>query len=322
MNPQGDEDVGDSISYVHDDDSMDVDDVPPQVTFSPPVLREQSPISPSSSATIRPPRLNGHANHHAIPHQSIARLHGTSTRDAEISTLRVERPSSSRNSRSTTRSPTHSPPPASNSGPSRLNPTERLPTSPAGSEGSSVGAFFRTYQSSSVDGRPDGALTPDYVFAEIGHGHGPAPWHGQEQNQNQAYQRVDPATATLTVDDRTQYGAGASYVRGGGAWGASAQGVNVGRGLFGANGVFHGPNGTINHSGVPHQLPTNGASTHGINGISIPPTITHGPPITREERSRGRPRTSREPQAAPTPPAQSQGRGSKRPFRSTLSSVE
>jgi F-box and leucine-rich repeat protein GRR1 len=330
MNPQGDEDVGDSASYVHDDDSMDVDDVPPRVTFSLPVLQEQSPISPSSSATIRPlPRLNGHANHHATSHQPIVRSHGTSTQDIEMSTLRAERHGSSRDSRSTTRSPTHSPPPAVNPtpGPSRLNPTDRLPTSPAGSEGSSAGAFFRTYQGSSADGRPDGTLTPDLVFAEIGHGHGPAAWHGQEQNQTQAHQFVDPAT--LTVDDWPQYGANASHVRGGGAWRATSQNIGVGQGPFGTNGAVRGSNGNMNgtyHANVPHSLPANGTSSYGINGGGGPSAMTQGPPVTREERGRGRPRASREPQdsvqVAPTPPGHSQGRGAKRTFRSALNSVE
>jgi len=48
--------------------------------------------------------------------------------------------------------------------------------------------------------------------------------------------------------------------------------------------------------------------------------MTQGPPVTREERSRGRPRTLHEPpesgQAALTPPGQGQGRGPKRTFRS------
>ena len=330
INPQGDDDVGDSISYVHDDDSMDLDDVPPQVTFSPPVLQEQSPISaPSSSlATIRPiPRPNGHANHHATSHQPTVRLHRPTTRDAEMSTLRAEHPSSSRNSRSTTRSPTHSPPPTFNPtpGPSRLNPTERLPTSPAGSEGSSVGAFYRTYQSSAADGRPDGALTPDLNFAEIGHGHGPAPWLGQEQNQNYGYQFVD--STTLTVDDRPPHSTGASHVRGGGTWRATAQAVSAGH-PNGTNGAFHLVNGTMNgtyHATAAHPSTTNGTTTHSINGAGTPPIITPGPPVTREERSRGRQRTSREPQesAQPAPTrGQSQGRGPKRMFRNTLNSVE
>jgi hypothetical protein len=330
MNPQV-EDVGDSISYVHDEESMDVDDVPPQVTFTPPVLQEQRPLSPPSSslATSRPaPRLNGHAIHHTQPYQAMVHFHSASVQDNEMSTLRAEQPNSSRGSRSTTRSPTHTPPPAFNStqGPSRLNPTERLPASPAGSEGSSAGAFFRTYQSSSADGRPGGALTPDLVFAEIGHGHGPVGWHGQEQNQNQAYQFVDPTT--LTVDDRPAYNAGATYVRAGGAWRAAVQGANIGQGLYGANGAYHGGGGALNgaYRASSHPVPTNGMNSHGVNGLGATPAVIQSPPVTREERSRGRPRTSREPpesvQAAPTPPGPNQGRGPKRTLWSTLGSGE
>ncbi len=304
---------------------MDVDDVPLQVTISPPVLQEQSPISlqSSSSATIRPGPPHGHANHHSTLHHTVVRLNGTSTRDVEIPTSRVEHPSSSRNSRSTTRSSTHSPPPTFNSTPSRFNPTERLATSPAGSEASSAGAFFRTYPSNSVDDRPDGTLTPDLVYAEIGHGHGPAVWHGQDQNRSQAYQSVDPG------DDRPQFGTSASHVFGGGALRAVTQVVDAGQGPFGTNGAFHGANGSVNgtyHTSVPHSIPTNGTNIHGINGTGIPSGITQGPPITREERSRGRPRTLHEPpesgQPVLTPPSQGQGRGPKRTFRSTLNSVE
>jgi F-box and leucine-rich repeat protein GRR1 len=329
MNPQGDDDVGDSASqaYAHDDDSMDVDDVPLQVTISQPVLQEQSPISlqSSSSATIRPGPPHGHANNHSTLHHPVVRLNGTSTRDVEMSTSRVEHPSSSRNSRSTTRSSTHSPPPTFNSapGPSRLNPTERLATSPAGSEASSAGAFFRTYPSNSADGRPDGTLTPDLVYAEIGHGHGPAVWHGPDQNRSQAHQSVDLG------DDRPQFGASSSHVFGGGARRAVTQVVDAGQGPFGTNGAFHGANGTVNgtyHANDPHSLPTNGTNAPGINGTGIPSGITQGPPMTREERSRGRPRTLHEPpesgQAALTPPGQGQGRGPKRTIRSTLNSVE
>jgi F-box and leucine-rich repeat protein GRR1 len=316
-------------------DSMDVDDVPLQETVSPSVLQEQSPISqPSPSlATIRPvPRPHGHANHHSTLQHSVVRLHGTSTRDVE---MRIEHPSSSRNSRSTTRSSTHSPPPNSNPipGPSRLNPTERLATStsPAGSEGSSAGAFFLTYQSSSADGRPDGMLTPDLVFAEIGHGHGPAVWPGQDQNQNQVDMFVDPPI--LTVEDRPQFGTNPPHALGGGARRPATQAAEVGQGPFGTNGAFHGvnghgANGTMNgtyHTSAPYPLPTNGTNTHGINGAGIPSGITQGPPMTREERSRGRSRTLHEPvdgQAAQTPPGQGQGRGPKRTFRSALNSVE
>jgi hypothetical protein len=329
MNPQGDEDVGDSISYVHDDDSMDLDDVPPQVTFARPIVEEQSPISaPASSlATIRPSsRPNGHGSHHATSHQQMVRLHGTSTRDVEMSTLRPEHPNSSRNSRSTTRSPTHSPPPAINPapGPSRLNAAERLPTSPAGSEGSSAGAFFRTYQSNAADGRPGGALTPDLNFAEIGHGQGPAAWRGQEQNQNHANHFVD--STTLNGDDRPQYGANTSHVRGGNARRSTAP---ASQGPFGTNnGAFHAVNGNTNgayHASGAHPSTTNGATSHGINGAGAPPVIIQGPPMTREERSRGRQRSSREPQESiqPAPTrAQSQSRGPKRMLRNTLNSVE
>jgi F-box and leucine-rich repeat protein GRR1 len=325
MNSQGDDDVGDSVSYVHDDDSMDLDDVPPQVAFSRPIVEEQSPISapPSSLATIRPPRRpNGHVNHHPSPHQPIVRLNGTSAREAEMSTLRIERPSSSRNStsRSTTRSPTHSPPPAFNptQGPSRWNAAEKLPTSPAGSEGSSAGAFFRTYQSSSADGRPNGALTPDLNFAEIGHGQGPAGWHGQEQNQNHANHHVD--STMLNGDDR----------HGGNARRSTTQAAVVGQGPFGTNGAFHAHtvNGNMNgtyHTNGAHSSTTNGATSYGINGTGAPPVMIQGPPMTREERSRGRQRTSREPQESTQPPAtrgQSQGRGPKRILRNTLNSVE
>jgi F-box and leucine-rich repeat protein GRR1 len=330
MNPQVEEDLGDSISYVQDEESMDIDDVPPQVTFTPPVLQEQRPLSaPSSLATPRPvARLNGHANHHAQQYQAVVHFHGASMRDNEMSAPRAERANSSRGSRSTTRSPTHSPPPPFNptQGPSRLNPAERLPTSPAGSEGSSAGAFFRTYQSSSADGRLGGALTPDLVFAEIGHGHGPVGWHGQEQNQNQSYQLVDPAT--LTVDDRSAYNAGAAYMRGSGAWRAAAQASNTGPGLYGANGAYHGGGGLNGayRASSSHSVPTNGISSHGVNGVGVTPTVFQGPPMTREERSRGRPRTSREPQesahAVHTPPGSNQGRGPKRTVRSTLGSVE
>jgi hypothetical protein len=323
MNPQGDDDVGDSISYVHDEESMDIDDVP-QVTFTPPVPPEQRTLSPplSSLAATRPaPRLNGHSNYHAQLYQPVAHHHSTSIRDTE-STLRAEHP---RETRPTTRSPTHSPPPAFNPipGPSRLNPTERLPTSPAGSEGSSAGAFFRTYQSSSVDGRPDGALTPDLVFAEIGHGHGPVAWNGQEPDQNQAYQLVDPAT--LTVDDRPQYGTGVSQTRGGGNWRAVVQSTNVGQGLHGANGAYHASvNGTY-RANTSHPISAHGMTAHAVNSTGIIPTVISGPPITREERSRGRPRTSRDPQEslqAASTSGQSQGRVPKRTFRSTLNSVE
>ena len=303
-------------------DSMDVDDGPLQVTISPSVLQEQSPISlpPSSLPTIRPvPRTHGHTNHHPTIHP-VVRLNGTSTRDVEMSTSRVEHPSSSRNSRSTTRSSTHSPPPASNPapGPSRLNPTERLATSPAGSEGSSVGAFYRNYPISSADGRPDGTLTPDLVFAEIGHGHGPTIWPGHDQNQNQPYQLVDPATQT--VDDRPQFG----------VWRPATQVVEVGPGPFGTNGAFHGVNGhgingTMNgtyHTSVSHSLPTNGTNTH-VNGTGISSGTTQGPPVAREERSRGRSRTSREPpESGQAPPGQGQGRVPKRTFRSTLNSEQ
>ena len=255
----------------------------------------------------------------------MLRLNGTSTRDVEMSTSRVEHPSSSRNSRSTTRSSTHSPPPTFNSapGPSRLNPTERLATSPAGSEASSAGAFFRTYPSNSADGRPDGTLTPDLVYAEIGHGHGPAVWHGSDQNRSQAYQSVDPG------DDRPQFGASASHVFGGGARRAVTQAVDAGQGPFGTNSAFHGANGTVNgtyHTNDPRSLPTNGTNVPGINGTNIPSGIAQGLSMTREERSRGRPRTLHEPpesgQAALTPPGQGQGRGPKRTIRSTLNSVE
>ncbi|KAI9466933.1 hypothetical protein BJY52DRAFT_1208462 [Lactarius psammicola] len=327
MNPQGDEDVGDSISYVHDEEGMDIDDVP-QVTFTPPVPPEQRVLSPplsSLSATRPAPRLNGHSNHHAQSYQPTVHHHSTPIRDTEVSTLRVEHP----NPHPTTRSPTHSPPPTFNPtpGPSRLNPTERFPTSPAGSEGSSAGAFFRTYQSSSLDGRPDGALTPDLVFAEIGHGHGPVTWNGREPDQNQAYQFVDPAT--LTVDDRPQYGTGTPQTRGGGNWRAIVQGANIGQGLHGANGAYHASGGTMNgtyRASTSHPMSTNGMTAHGINSAGIIPTAIPGPPITREERSRGRPRTSRDPQeslqAGSTLSGQSQGRGPKRTFRSTLNSVE
>ena len=304
MNPQGDDDVGDSISYVHDDDSMDIDEVPPRVTIlppSPPVLQEQSPIT-------------------APIYQPTVRVQGASARDIEMATLRVERPRSSRNSRSRTRSQTHTPPPVVNPtpGPSRVNPTtERFPTSPAASEGSSAGAFFRTYQSNSADGRPDGALTPDLIFAEIGHGHGPTAWHSQGQNQNHTYQLVDP---TMMVDDRPQYGASPSHARSG-AWRAATQAVGVGQGPFGTNGAFL--NGTTNgthHTNTVHSSTTNGATAHGG-----PPVTIQGPPMAREERSRGRQRTSREPQESVQPaptPGQSQGRGPKRIFRNTLNSVE
>jgi hypothetical protein len=323
MNPQ--EDVGDSISYVHDEESMDIDDVPPQVTFNPPVLQEQRPLSPPTASLITPrpgPRLNGHINHHTPPYQAMIPVHGASIRDNEMSSLRAEQPNSSRGSRSTTRSPTHSPPPTFNptQGPSRLIPTERLATSPAGSEGSSAGAFFRTYQHSSVDGRPGGTLTPDLVFAEIGHGHGPVGWHGQEQPP----QFVDPAT--LTVDDRPPpYNASATYMRGGGAWRAAAQGTT----MYGANGALNGGSGALNgtyRASASHSVSTNGMSSHGVNGTGVTPAVIQGPPMSREERSRGRPRTSREPQesaqAALTPPGSNQGRGPKRTLRNTLGSVE
>ena len=327
MGPQGDEDVGDSVSYVPDDESMDIDDVPPQVTFTPPVPPEQRTSSPptSSLATTRPaPRLNGHSNHHAQLYQPIARHHSTSIRGAET-TLRAEHPNPSRETRTITRFPTHSPPQTYNSipGPSRLNPTERLPTSPAGSEGSSAGAFFRTYQSSSVDGRPDGALTPDLVFAEIGHGHGPGPvtWNGQEPAQNRAYQFVDPAT--LTVDDRPQYGTGVSQTRGGGNWRPEMQSANIGQGT---NGAYHATGGTVNgtyRANASHPISTHGMTAQALNGI---PAAMPNPPITREERSRGRPRTSRDPQeslqAATTLSGQGQGRVPKRTLRSTLNTVE
>jgi len=310
---------------------MDVDDVRPQVTFSAPIIEEQISSPTSSSATIRPtPRLNGHPNYHPPPHQPMVHLNGTSVRevDVEMSVMRIEHPSSSRNSRSTTRSPTRTPPPPYSPipGPSRLNPAERLTTtSPAGSEGSSAGTFFRTYQSNSADGRPDGMLTPDLIYAEIGHGHGPAAWHGQEQNQTQTSQFVD--SAMQIVDDRPQYSAGASHGRGGGggAWRVAAPGTNVGQGLIGVNGALNGVNGAMNgtyHTSAP-PLPTNGISTHGVNGSGVGPVLTQGPPMTREERSRGRPRTSREPQEpAQAAPTTGQGRGPKRTFRSTLNSVE
>lgn len=330
MNPQGDDDVGDSISYVHDDESMDIDDVPPQVTFTPPIPPEQRTLSPPSSllAAARPaPRLNGHSNHHTHSYRSIVHHPNTPVRDADVSTFRPEHLHPSRETRPATRSPTQSPPPALNpptSGPSRLNPPERLPTSPAVSEGSSAGAFFRTYQSGSLDGRPDGALTPDLVFAEIGHGHGPVTWNGQEpDHQSQAYQFVDPAT--LTVDDRPQYGTGA---RGGGNWRAGVQNTNIGQGVHGANGVYPtgGPvNGTY-RAGVSHPLSTHGMIANGVSSAGFMPAVVSGPPISREERSRGRPRTSRDAQeslqAASTLPGQSQGRVPKRTFRSTLNSVE
>ncbi|KAH9077259.1 hypothetical protein EDB83DRAFT_2540642 [Lactarius deliciosus] len=334
MNPQGDEDqgdgdVGDSVSYVHDEESMDIDDVPPQVTFVPPEQRGFSPPL-SSLAVPRPaPRLNGHSNHHAQSYQPMVHHHSTHIRDTEAPALRTEHPNPSREMRSTTRSPAHSPPPAFGPapGPSRLNPTERFPTSPAVSEGSSAGAFFRTYQSSSVDGRADGALTPDLVFAEIGHGHGPVTWHGQEPDQNQTYQRVDPAT--LTVDERPQYGAGTPQTRGGGNRRTVVQSANIGQGLLGASGVYHAPGGTVNgtyRGGISHPISTNGMAAHGVNGAGMIPTVVPGPPMTREERSRGRPRTSRDPQeslqATATLSGQSQGRGPKRTFRSTLDSVE
>lgn len=323
MNPQGDDDVGDSISYVHDDETMDIDDVPPQVTFTPPIPPEQRTLSPPLAATRPAPRLNGHSNHHAHPYQPIVHYHNTPIRDTEVSTLR---PEPSRETRPATRSPTQSPPPAFNpptSGPSRLNPPERLPTSPAGSEGSSAGAFFRTYQSSSLDGRPDGALTPDLVFAEIGHGHGPVTWNGQEPEQSQTYQFVDPAT--LTVDDRPHYGTGA---RGNGNWRAAAQNANIGQGVHGANGVYPtgAPvNGTY-RAGSSHPLSTHGMIANGVSSAGMMPVAVPGPPISREERNRGRPRTSRDAQeslqAVSTLPGQGQGRVPKRTFRSTLNSVE
>jgi hypothetical protein len=327
MNPQVDEDVGDSISYVHDDESMDIDDVPPQVTFTPPVPPEQRTLSTpvSSLAATRPaPRLNGHSNHHAQSYQPIIHHHSTAIRDTEVSTLRAEHRHPSRETRSATRSPTQSPPPAFNPppGPSRLNPPERFPNSPAGSEGSSAGAFFRTYQSNSLDGRPDGALTPDLVFAEIGHGHGPVTWNGQEPDQNQTYQFVDPAT--LTVDDRPQY----AQTRGGGNWRPAVQSANIGQGLHGANGVY-ATGGSVNgtyRAGNSHPTSTHGMIANGVNIAGIIPTTIPGPPISREERSRGRPRASRDAQeslqATSTLSGQSQGRGPKRTFRSTLNSVE
>jgi len=330
MSPQGDDDVGDSVSYVHDEESMDIDDVPPQVTFTPPIPPEQRALSPplSSSTAARPaPRLNGHSNHHAQSYQPIIHHHSTSIRDTEVSTLRPNHPNPSRDTRPRTRSPTHSPPPAFNPtpGPSRLNPTERFPTSPAGSEGSSAGAFFRTYQSSGVDGRPDGALTPDLIFAEIGHGHGPVTWHGQEPDQNQAYQFVDPAT--LLVDDRPQYSTGTSQIRGGN-WRTAAHSTNIGQGPHPTNGAYHasvGTNGTYRAS-TSHPISAHDMSAHGINGAGIIPAIS-GQPMSREERNRGRPRTSRDTQeslqATSTQPAgQSQARGPKRTFRSTLNTVE
>jgi len=86
----------------------------------------------------------------------MVHLNGTAVRDVdvEMSALRVEHPSSSGIAAQLPDLRSHPPPPYSPTpGPSRLNPAERLPTSPAGSEGSSAAAFFRTYQSSSADGR-------------------------------------------------------------------------------------------------------------------------------------------------------------------------
>jgi len=127
------------------------------------------------------------------------------------------------------------------------------------------------------------------------------------------------------VDDRPQYSAGASHGRGGGAWRVTAQGASIGQEPIGVNGALNGANGTMNgtyHTSAP-PLPTNGISAHGVNGGGISPVITQGPPMTREERTRGRPRTSREPQeSAQAAPTTGQGRVPKRTFRSTLNSVE
>jgi len=140
-------------------------------------------------------------------------------------------------------------------------------------------------------------------------------WHGPDQNRSQANQPVDPG------DDRPLFGGGTRRV--------VTQVVDAGQGPFGTNGAFHGANGTVNgtyHANDPRSLPTNGTNVPGINGTGIPSGITQGPPMTREERSRGRPRTLHEPpesgQAALAPPGQGQGRGPKRTIRGTLNSVE
>ncbi|KAH9045488.1 hypothetical protein EDB85DRAFT_2284371 [Lactarius pseudohatsudake] len=288
MNPQGDEDqgdgdVGDSVSYVHDEESMDIDDVPPQVTFVPP---EQRGLSPPLSSQWFIVTVHLSETQKCLPYaQNIQILHA---RYVQLPVPQLALPL-------------------------RLSALPRPITLESYREVPYVACY--------------GALTPDLVFAEIGHGHGPVTWHGQEPDQNQTYQRVDPAT--LTVDDRPQYGTGTPQTRGGGNWRTVVQSANIGQGLHGANGVYHAPGGTVNgtyRGGTSHPISTNGMAAHGVIGAGMIPTAVPGPPMTREERSRGRPRTSRDPQessqATATLSGQSQGRGPKRTFRSTLDSVE
>jgi F-box and leucine-rich repeat protein GRR1 len=70
-------------------------------------------------------------------------------------------------------------------------PVVEMSTSPAPSDvasnrstgtNQSNGAFFRTYQEAASSSRSNGALTPDLIFAEIGHGRGANNIAGQHMN--------------------------------------------------------------------------------------------------------------------------------------------
>lgn len=68
-------------------------------------------------------------------------------------------------------------------------PVVEMSTSPTPSDSNrstgtnqSSGAFFRTYQEATSSSRSNGALTPDLVFAEIGHGRGTNNVTGQHMN--------------------------------------------------------------------------------------------------------------------------------------------
>ncbi|KAI0268348.1 hypothetical protein BC834DRAFT_1040386 [Gloeopeniophorella convolvens] len=157
MNPQG-EDVGDSVSYVHDDDSMDIDeDITPQMTAPPPLHPQRHtspPAVPEPQTTRFAPRVNGYPHNHTVPYQQVIHLRSPVVHDADA----TAHPTALRRIVSPNRSPNRSPPPPVNThpGPLRSNPAGGYPTSPAASEGSSAGAFFRTYQSASApDDRPD-----------------------------------------------------------------------------------------------------------------------------------------------------------------------
>ncbi|KAA1466772.1 RNI-like protein [Dentipellis sp. KUC8613] len=127
------------------------------------------------------------------------------------------------------------------------------PSSPAASDGSGSGSaagFFRSFADTGAGARGGGALTPDLVFAEIGHGRGaPGAWvlepNGRTASQGivtppaiapgQGFVFVDPAT--LTPDGGNGVG-----VSGGGGGGRALYG-GAGAGAPMVRTTAHGPRG-------------------------------------------------------------------------------